>query len=259
MSFPDVLASASGIDGGIAVEVPETWHQGRTAYGGFSSALAVAVAQRERADLPQLRSAQFAMMAPLAGRIEARARVVREGRNAIWMEAAIEGEKGTGFTASMVFMRPIESKLTIDERPTPQDIIPCGEGAPLSTERGATFLRNNFDVRFALPRTEERKPETCWWVRPKEGDGLDPMVALVLCADALPPGIMPLLGPNVPVSTMHWQVNLLTGSPQTREGWWLLRSTGDFAQDGCSSQRMAVWNADCVPVMAGTQSIALFG
>ena len=85
------------------------------------------------------------------------------------------------------------------------------------------------------------------------------MVALVLLADALPPGVMPLLTARVPVSTMHWQVNLLTPAPQSEGGWWLLRSSGDYAEKGCSSQRMDIWNAAGEPVLAGMQSVALFG
>ena len=59
--------------------------------------------------------------------------------------------------------------------------------------------------------------------------------------------------------TMQWQANLLTPAPRTREGWWLLRSTGDYAEQGCSSQRMAIWSADGEPMMAGMQSVAVFG
>jgi acyl-CoA thioesterase len=126
-------------------------------------------------------------------------------------------------------------------------------------ERGPAFLRNHFDARFALPRSEGKRPEMCWWVRARDYAGLHPMTNLLLCADGLPPGVMPLLMPATQVSTMHWQVNLLTPVPATHEGWWLLRSTGDYAGKGCSSQRMAIWNADGEPVAAGMQSIALFG
>lgn len=257
--FAEVLTSGARLANGLAVDVPETWHQGRTAYGGFSSALALGVARQVGQDLPPLRSAQMAMIAPLYGRVEARAKIEREGRNATWVSARISGEKGLGLTASFVFMRPVESVLSIDDRPLPEHVDSPENGAVLSAERGATFLRSNFDVRFALPRSEERRPEMCWWVRPRKREGLDPMVELLLCADALPPGVMPLLPPSVPVSTMHWQVNLLTSVPATREGWWLLRSIGDYAHHGCSSQRMGLWNADGEPMLAGLQSIALFG
>ena len=83
---------------------------------------------------------------------------------------------------------------------------------------------------------------------------------LVLCADALPPGVLPLLArPAPPVSSMTWQLNLLTPAPATRDGWWLLRSTGDYSENGCSSQRMEIWNAAGEPVSLGMQSVAMFG
>lgn len=247
------------IDGARHLTVPETWHQGRTAYGGFSSALALAEAMHVGEDLPPLRSAQVAMMAPLAGDVKVSARVLRQGRNATWIAAEVSGEKGVGVCANFVFMKPVPSKLQISQRPAPDNLIPLDEARTFVNERAPAFLRHNFDVRFALARNETPTADICWWVRPKLYQDLDPTLALLLTADGLPPGTMPLLGPAVPVSTMHWQVNLLCAAPLTRDGWWLLRSTSDFAQDGCSSQHMSVWNSEGHSMMAGMQSIALFG
>lgn len=258
--FAQVLAAAKAIPGGSAVTVPETWHQGRTAYGGFSSALALWQAMQVGGDgLPPLRSAQFAMIAPVAGDVTVTARIVREGRNAIWMAAEISGDKGVGLTASFVFMKPVASSLMVHDRPLPGGIIPVSEAHPFVNARGPAFIQNHFEVRFAKPRGEQRRAELCWWVRPREHEDLDPTVALLLTADGLPPGVMPLMTAAVPVSTMHWQVNLLTPAPSTLDGWWLLRSAGDFAQDGCASQPMSVWNSAGDAVMAGMQSIAVFG
>lgn len=259
MSFAKLLAAAEPRGDGLALAVPEDWHQGRTAYGGFSSALALAAAMRVGGELPPLRSAQVSMIAPLYGAVEVRANVLRRGRNATWVSAEILREGEVGLTASFAFMGPVDSALHIDDRPPPAGLVPVETARDFANERGPVFLRNHFDVRFALPRGEEKRPEMCWWVRPREREGLDPMVELLLTADALPPGVMSLLAPATPVSTMQWQVNLLTPAPATRDGWWLLRSTGDYAERGCSSQRMAIWNADGAPMLAGMQSVALFG
>ena len=70
---------------------------------------------------------------------------------------------------------------------------------------------------------------------------------------------MPLMSRPITISSMQWQFNLLTPMPVTRDGRWLLRSTGDYAEAGCSSQMMEVWNTEGAPVCFGTQSIALFG
>ena len=253
------MAAARPCEHGFRVNVPPQWHQGRTAYGGLSTALALSAVLGQDGDLPPLRSTQIAMIAPLYGEVEVRARIVRRGRNAIWAAAEISGEKGIGLTASFVFMAPVQSALHFNDNPVPRGLIGPDNAAALSNERGAIFLRHNFDIRFALPKTSNRRAEMCWWVRARDRDGLDPMVELMLCADACPPGVMPLLDSSVPVSTMCWQSNLLTPKPATRDGWWLLRSVGDYAQNGCSSQRMSIWNAAGLPIVAGLQSIALFG
>jgi hypothetical protein len=214
---------------------------------------------RAGGELPPLRSAQVSMIAPLFGEVEVRAWVLRRGRNATWIAAEITRAGEVGFTASFAFMGPVASALHLDDRPVPAGLVPVDEARGFVNERGPAFLRNHFDIRFALPRGEGKQPEMCWWLRARDRDGLDPMVELMLCADGLPPGVMSLLAPATPVSTMQWQCNLLTPAPATRGGWWLLRSTGDYAEAGCSSQRMAIWNADGEPVMAGMQSVALFG
>jgi hypothetical protein len=260
MSFAAAINSAEPLADGFRLAIPLDWHQGRTAYGGFSSALVLSAAMRcGGAELTPLRSAQVSMIAPLAGIVEVRARVLRRGRNATWMAAEITGEAGVGFTASLVFMGPAESAVHFNERPVPQGLIAIDSAAPLPPGRGVSFLQNHCDVRFALPQRAERQPEMCWWVRVREREGLDPMLEALLIGDALPPGVMPLLPRGAPISTMHWQVNLLTPAPVTTDGWWLLRSAGDYAERGASSQRMDMWNAAGEPVIAGLQSVALFG
>jgi len=57
---------------------------------------------------------------------------------------------------------------------------------------------------------------------------------------------------------MTWLCNLLTAAPATTDGWWLLRTSSDYARAGSSSQEMGMWNADGEPVAQQMQSVALF-
>jgi hypothetical protein len=101
--------------------------------------------------------------------------------------------------------------------------------------------------------------ELLWWVRPRDYAALDPMVALMLTADAAPPSILLQLPQRVPISTMHWHVNVLALSPSTEDGWWLLESSSEHARNGLSSERMRAWNSRGEPVLAELQSVAVFG
>ena len=261
MSFAALIDKAQRNGAGLTLEVPETWYQGRTAYGGFSSALTLVAAQQAGGEgLPPLRSAQMAMMAPVAGRIEVQAKVERKGRNATWVSATIHGERGLAFSASFVFMGAVESALHLNAQPLPEQRVPVEAARAVAyTRHTPAFLTNNFECRHGLPQAEQAQPAICRWVRLSGCGTLDPMVEMLLVGDALPPGVMPMLHAGVPVSTMHWQAGLLTPAPRTQDGWWLLHSAGDYAGQGCSNQRMAIWNSDGEPAMAGTQSIALFG
>jgi len=258
MSLPATLAAARPIDGGFAAQVPENWMQGRTAYGGFSAALALVAAQRLGEDLPPLRSATVNFVGPLSGEVEVRARVLRQGRNATWIDAEVANEAGIGLTATFVFMGPVEaSTLHLHDVPVPDGIVPLDQAVPLPERAGPSFAPN-LERRFARPQSPEKVPEICWWERIKDAEGLDPMTALILLADALPPGVMPLTGP-APISSMTWLINLLTPLPETDEGWFLLRALGNYAEKGCSSQDMAIWNTRGEAVAVGMQSIAVFG
>jgi acyl-CoA thioesterase len=260
MDFATLLAGAEALEQGYHLAIPETWHQGRTGYGGFSAALALAAARRVGGQLPPLRSAQVAFVGPLHGAVEVRARVLRRGKNATWISAEVLRDGEVGLAATLVFMGPVDSSLHLDHCPPPPGMIPVDEGTDLRPGGFApTFLRSHFDVRHALPRAEEKRPEICWWVRPKVRDGLDDALAVLLSADAVPPGVMPLMSPGVLVSSMTWQVNMLTPAPTTRDGWWLLRSEGTYAEAGCSSQQMHLWNAAGEPILSAMQSVALFG
>lgn len=260
MSLAKLLAEAAALPDGFATGIPEDWHQGRTAYGGFSATLALLAAMKVGGpDLPPLRSAQVSFVGPVFGEVEVRARLLRSGRNAIWIGADILRDGTSVLAASFVFMAPVDSGLHLDDRAAPADVIPPGDAEPFAMRNSPEFLRRHFEVRFALPRSAVKRPELCWWVRTAAAEGMDPMVGLMLVADALPPGVLPLLPPATPVSSMTWLCNLLAPAPATSDGWWLLRSTGDYAEHGCSSQRMAIWNARGEPVMAGMQSVALFG
>ena len=259
MSLPQTLAAARPIVGGFAVSVPENWMQGRTTYGGFSAALALAAAQRLGEDLPPLRSATVNFVGPLAGEVEVRARVLRRGRNATWIDAEVANEAGIGLTATFVFMGPVESStLHLHNLPAPAGVIPIQDAAQFPEGRGPTFAAQ-FDRRFAMQKSADKQPELTWWVRLQDREGLNPMVALLLLADALPPGVMPLMEAWSPVSSMTWLVNLLTPLPQTTDGWYLLRAAGNYAEQGCSSQDMAIWNTRGEAVAVGMQSIAVFG
>ena len=253
-ALAEILEGATPIENGFRVAIPADWLQGRTAYGGLSSALALHAAKASDTDLPPLRSALIAFVGPLAGEVTVTAHRLRRGRNAAFVEASIESAAGLGYRATFVFMADVASTIAHDvtqpthHRPPPAD-------AKLYTGPAEFFTGNfNFlDLKDGLGAAEWLR-----WGRLREPDGIDPEVALMAIADALPPAALKLVGGPAPVSSLTWIVNLLTPRPQTRDGWWLLATSTERAVGGYSSQRMTMWNADGVPVVDAMQGVAVF-
>ena len=258
--LPALIASLEPVEGGWRGHIPDNWLQGRTAYGGLSTALALHAAKASDDDLPPLRSAQVSFIGPLSGDVTVRAARLRRGRNAAFIQADVEGEAGLGLRAVFVFMRDQASAIdhaaatTPDfARPGPDDRVFSGTpGGP-----GPGFLSN---FEFVDRREEGRDPaEWLRWIRLKDRDGLDPEVEVAAVADCLPPAAMRLMRQFVPLSSMTWLLNLLGPAPRTEDGWWLLRAQTDYARAGSSSQAMGIWSADGAPVAQQMQSVAIFG
>ena len=258
MSLVEILAAAETGENSLSARIPDTWMQGRTAYGGISTALALEAALRSQDDLPPLRSAQIAFVGPLAGDVVVRTELLRRGRTAAFIESNVYGADGKlGLKALFVFMTSLESAINYaaDVRPEAPD---HGDAAPAPTHPDPKFFTNNMEFRHALPIEQRHTPDFMRWVRLKDRDGLHPMVEMMAIGDAMPPAAMALFEKPGPISSMTWQVNMLTANPVTEDGWWLTRSTADLARDGSSSQIMQVWSSDRTPVITGMQSVAIF-
>lgn len=254
-TLAEILADREPVCGGFQTRIPADWMQGRTSYGGLSSALALQAALLAEPDLPPLRSAQIAFIGPLAGEVRVTALKLRRGRNAAFLQADVASEAGLGLRAIFVFMRDQASRVDLQapvvaHRPPPPDtkLWSGPEG----------FFASNMEF-FDLKLPELGPAELLRWGRLKAREGLDPVVHLLTMGDALPPAPIRLLGMGAPISSLSWQINLLTPEPATNDGWWLLAAKADHARGGVASQAMRLWNAEGVLVAEGTQSVALFG
>lgn len=234
-----------------AGEIGDEWRQGRTAYGGVSAALALASAKGAHADLPPLRSAQFAFVGPLAGAVTATPTLLRRGKNSAFIGVDITSEDGVGLRALFLFMAPRPSEIAFAPPPAPDFLEPEANLVDPSN------LPQGFLTRFDLSMWHSADGVVRRWVRLKDRAGLDPEVELVCIADALPPAAMSLLRRWGPISTTTWQLNIVA-PPVTDDGWWLLEAVTLNAADGASSQTMTLWNRAGEAIATATQSIALF-
>ncbi|MEO1657143.1 MAG: thioesterase family protein [Pseudomonadota bacterium] len=260
MDFSQLMGSGSWDGEAYSVEVPDTWLQGRTAYGGLASAICAEAAARLVPDLPPLRSVQVAFLGPSGGAVRAVPQVVRQGKSATFVSVDLLNEGGLATRTLFVFGKARESELTFVDHPFPDVPKPedLKDDEPNPMKPG--FLAN-FDVRTAggmLPFSATDETTILWWGRHKERVADETELRVLTLGDLTPPGTLPMMKTLAPVSSVNWHFDLLTEDLSTEDGWYLLSTRAQSAGGGWSAQDMAMWTSDGRPVAAGRQLVAIF-
>lgn len=259
MTPAELIAPVTAPGGATDFGSLEAWSQGRTLYGGASALIAYTAAVRAFPDLPPLRAAQVAFVAPTSAQTELRREIVRRGRNVTQVRSEIWCEGQCTLSAFFLFGSSRQTNAVY-----PAARVVDWPGPPEQAEEAMKgkvpgFLQDNFELRYAQ---EERGPGervVRRWARLTQRDGIDPVGEIILLGDVLPPGAMRAMNRPGPISSINWSFNLLTDTPATRQGWWLSENASQHANGGYSSERLRLWNADGGQVTDGIQSVAIFG
>ena len=259
MTIAQLLEPVSANTGTITMPGAQEWMQGRTMYGGMSALITYMAAIRAFPDLPPLRAAQIGFVAPFAETFELTASIVRQGRNVSQIRSEIVADGQVALTAYWLFgaSRPpnaVHPAAPVTDWPgDPED------QEVMAHEKAPDFIQNNYEIRRAQSLSGPGEPVVRRWARVKDTGGLDPVAELILLGDTLPPGAMRVMQRRGPISSINWSFNLLGTAPATKNGWWLTENASDHADDGYSSERLRLWNSDGQQVLAGMQSVAIFG
>lgn len=260
--YSEVMADflASGPD--YRVELPENWMQGRTAFGGFTSALLIAAIQNDYPDLPPIRTAQINFIGPAMDELRIKHTMLRQGKNNVSLSAALDSDAGAGTHGLFTFGVTRELPEQLDYPHRVIDLAPDDAEPFFPNTDGAPSFLSNINRRWVSgPRFMEGSdnPDMLFWARLTDEkswhQGLIPMIIL---ADTPPAAFGFLTKPFRALSSMSWNINFLTDDFTTEDGWWLMRSATGFVKNGYSSQVTEVWNSEGKRVMESTQMQALF-
>lgn len=258
MTVIDILDPITGDTGPVHLPAANDWMQGRTLYGGFSALIAYTAAVRAHPELPSLRSAQIAFVAPVGDTVEPKVEIVRMGRNVTQVRSDLLVDGKTALSAFLVFGTEREpNALHPAPRIEPWPGAP-EENEPLPAPKEKHFI-SNYEIRRAQDVSGPGEPIVRRWFRLREDTGLDPVSQLILIGDTLPPASIRAMKRQGPLSSINWMINILNPQATTRDGWWLAETVSDHADHGYSSERLRLWNADGEMVMAGMQAAAIFG
>ena len=259
MSIANLLDPITAQGGQTRFSGLDQWMQGRTLYGGASALVAYTAATRAFPDLPPLRAAQVAFVAPTGSDIEVRREIVRQGRNVTQVRSELWCEGQCALSAFWLFGTLREANAVHPAAPIEEWPGPPEDAEDAMNGKGPAFITNNFEIRRAQDVRGPGAPIVRRWARLTDRDALDPISQLILMGDVLPPGAMRVMKRQGPLSSINWSFNLLDTEPTTRDGWLLSENASQHADHGYSSERLRLWNADGHQVLDGMQSAAIFG
>jgi len=238
------------------VNIPQSWTQGRTAFGGLSAALAYHAASHIEDELPGLRSAQIAFTGPLFGEVTAETKMLRRGRSTAFVQSELFSEKGLGLHCNFIFATNRETEVTTLDMDKP-NIPPVPQEEDLHSGP-PQFFTSNMEYAGKRIDTSVKTNRLTRWMRLKERNGLDPVAEIIAMCDSLPPSVMGLLDKNAMVSSMNWQMNIVAEDITAEDGWWLIDSHTHHADHGASSQFMGIWNSKEQLIATAMQSVAYY-
>lgn len=246
-----------------AITIPPGWTQGRANYGGLVAALLYARMAGVLGAARALRSATVSFVGPVAtGPATVTARVLREGKSVVQMEAHLEqdGQVMAAMLASFGAAR--ESALAVDEAPAPLFPAPDACAAWPDIPGLTPEFARHFDFRQAqggAPFTGSAKGEMGGWMRLKDArDGLD-YADLFLLIDAWPPAVLPMVRGVAPGSTMCWTLEpIRLPAGKTGRDWWQYLATTDYFHDGYGHCGARIWDDEGRLVAISRQTVVVF-
>lgn len=256
-SFAQLLRA---FDPAAPLDVPASWMQGHTAYGGLTTALAIQSLLASQPALPPLRAVNVSFIDRTTGPVSFVPSILRTGRSVV--NASVDVMSG-GLLATRVgvlFAHPRPSQVRHDFYAAPQVKPPaaCRPLLPAQMAAAPVFVQN-FEMRpagGAAPLSGAAHPELLLWVRHVDADDANPLIALIGLADALPPAAITAFPAPAPLSSLTWTFDVFASAPAG--SWMLMRSFSRRANDGYSIEEMEIWSEEGVLLLSGRQTVAIF-
>jgi len=238
IDLPDILSQLRS-DPDHRTRFPESWSQGRSAFGGLSAAMTVCGAAKLLPEPQPIRSLMVSFIGPIPpGEVSVVPRLQRQGRNVTQLAAdlLVAGELCLQVMAVFGNSRDTQSvqrqqdfhpgprdlQQGFDRNPTAPPFLRYFEGA--WTGGGIPFSGSN-DIRLGM------------WARHRADMGEFPVEKIVALADIPPPVILSHYHePLVPASSLSWSLEFVREPGTIDADWFYLDYEIDNATHGYTQQ-----------------------
>lgn len=268
MNESDLIEVTTWTKGGgttFTGDIPQSWTQGRTAFGGLIVSALIRAMKNELQPERRLRTLVATFIAPVSpGPIEARLELLRVGKSLTLFQGRTEQDGQPRVIIEAGFGAPRKSRLELTSPPRPPAPGPDEVTAlPFAKGMSPTFTQH-FDYRWTaehLPLGGGERGHVQGWIRPKLASRAVDTPAILSLIDAWPPPLLTVLPPPLPLSTVTWQVNLLADLPPegvAPEKFWFFDSEMIAAHAGTTDTDGKLWAPDGQLVATSRQMVVEF-
>ncbi len=258
MTLTQFLKTVERTDAGLQADIPTSWMQGRSTYGGLQAVLA-AEAMAPLSDGLPIRTLQGSLIAPIEGQIECHAQLIRSSKNTRQIEVRLSKNGELHATFLGIFGRARES--VVNWAPTQRMQAETELVWPYMEGISPQFLQN-FDVCMLKGHpvaSGHQDTEQYYRLNLKDDVTTSSLVHVLAVADFPPPIGLSWAKTFSPGSTMTWMLNF-TGEPVAGHALngWECEVVLDAASQGYTHQTVSLFAPNGKLILRGTQCMVVF-
>jgi len=246
------------------INVPKTWGQGRTLFGGITTALAYQAAENLIEDDRALRSLHCNFVGPLNWDepVVVTAEVLRTGRNVTQLLAKVCQNGQVGVMAQICFGMSRESKLLSKATDSHVMNVPKkGNFIPNIPKLVPAFIQHyNLSLHkgsFGLGKSDEAALHG--WSRYSTPPKTMRMTYFIALMDAWPPTMLQMLRLPAPASTMSWDIEFINPKLELDPAAWYASETeAQHIQDGYGHEEAKFWDQNGNLLALSRQVVTVF-
>ena len=261
MNFQQVL---SQLDDGLSdLKIPNSWCQGRTAFGGISSALMFKAVKNHVKQGRRILSISTNFIGPLIAEqpFSISIEVLREGKSASQVLARIEQSGNTCVLAQFCFGESRKSELIVHKDKTHQLTAPkLEQQIPYIPNMTPEFFQH-VEIRLqqgGMPYTGATSSHLGGWMRFAEHSEKQDELELLALSDAWPPTMLQMYPRPAPASSMSWYIEFLKPVELDESQWFGFEAVTHNSAIGYAIEEAKIWHPDGELLALSRQTVAVF-
>jgi acyl-CoA thioesterase len=250
------------------IQIPETWGQGRTVFGGLIAALLIKQAQHLVSEKNKtLRSVSITFVGPVLSGVSAeiQSKILRSSQSSSIIEVQLIQNSEIQTTIIACFGIARSSIIKVDHPFDKPNLKPREELnlIPYIPSLMPEFTQH-FDFLLAdggMPISKSSRSDFSGWMRFKESENISEieLAHLFILMDMWPTSVIQMFDRPAPSSTLTWNFDMIgIDVDYSKNLWWQFEVESEYAQNGYNYEVAKLWDENGNLISVGRQTVAIY-